>query len=87
MCRGKLSFALFKGRIIIRPYIHASLCPQGMGGYMKIPAVAGYRIFMLCCVRWTDMAVISHALYAVTNFELIAYLLGTDRTSDGRVNQ
>ena len=37
---------------------HASLCPQGMGVYMKVLMFTASQTFMLCCVRWSDMAVL-----------------------------
>ncbi len=37
---------------------HASLCPQGMGGYIKERTVSGSSSFILCCVRLSDMTVI-----------------------------
>ena len=45
-------------RAVPLPPFHASLCPQGMGVYMKELTVSSSSSFMLCCVRWLDMAVI-----------------------------
>ena len=37
---------------------HSLLCPLGHEGYMKELMVSSSSSFILCCVRWPDMAVI-----------------------------
>ncbi len=54
--------ALFKGGYGIHPYISLLVLGRDPWEYMKVLMFNASQTFMLCCIRWPDMAVINDGL-------------------------